>query len=145
MSTTEETRVPKGRASRRRSEHARLAVVRAADNLLAELGFAAVTIEGIATRAGVAKQTIYRWWPSKVDVLLDSLLDDAYSQLIVPGTGPAVEGARRYLHGLARFLGPQRENERSLLQRGIAAGELAPGLDVDAVLDALKCLSREGL
>src|SRR5580658_4901747 len=47
-----------------RSEAAREAVLEAADDLLAEIGFAAVTMEGIAARAGVGKQTIYRWWPS---------------------------------------------------------------------------------
>ena len=42
-----------------------------------ERGFAGLTIEGIANRAGVAKQTIYRWWRSKVEILLDTLADDA--------------------------------------------------------------------
>ena len=68
---------PKGRAPHRRNEQARVAVLHAADDLLAERGFAGVTIEGIATRAGVAKQTIYRWWPSKVEVLLDTLIEDS--------------------------------------------------------------------
>ncbi|MBV8136245.1 MAG: helix-turn-helix transcriptional regulator, partial [Deltaproteobacteria bacterium] len=59
-------RAPKGRAEHHgnrysRSEEARQAVLEAADNLLVEVGFAAVTIEGIAARAGVGKQTIYRW------------------------------------------------------------------------------------
>ena len=94
----------KGRAPQRRSEQARLAVLHAADDLLAERGFAGMTIEGIAARAGVAKQTIYRWWPSKVDVLLDTLIDDSRESLAVPDTGSAIEDARRYLRALARFL-----------------------------------------
>jgi AcrR family transcriptional regulator len=104
LATTDGTRAPKGRAPRRRDENARVAVLHAADDLLVERGFGGVTIEGIATRAGVAKQTIYRWWPSKVDILLDTLVDDASSQLPVPDTGPAVEGARQYLGALARFV-----------------------------------------
>ena len=104
MAATDRTGVPKGRAPHRRDEHARLAVLHAADDLLVERGFGGVTIEGIAARAGVAKQTIYRWWPSKVDILLDTLIDDASSQLAVPDTGSAVESTRRYLRSLARFL-----------------------------------------
>jgi AcrR family transcriptional regulator len=161
-------RAPKGRAPHRRDEGARLAVLHAADDLLAERGFGGVTVEGIAARAGVAKQTIYRWWPSKADILLDTLIDDASHQLSPPGKGPVVDGARRYLRTFARFLtvepagqvllaligeaqhdpavaaifrqrylDPQRQRERELLERGIVAGELPAGLDVDAALDAL--------
>jgi AcrR family transcriptional regulator len=79
-------------------------VLHAADDLLVERGFGGVTVEGIAARAGVAKQTIYRWWPSKVDILLDTLIDDASHQLAVPGKGSALERSRRYLLSLARFL-----------------------------------------
>jgi AcrR family transcriptional regulator len=99
-----ETRAVKGRAPHRRDENARLAVLHSADDLLVERGFNGVTIEGIAARAGVAKQTIYRWWPSKVDILLDTLIEDAAGQLAIPETGPAIEAVRRYLRALARFL-----------------------------------------
>jgi AcrR family transcriptional regulator len=54
-----------------------MAVLEAADDLLAERGFAGVSIEGIAARAQVAKQTIYRWWTSKTDILFDALAEDA--------------------------------------------------------------------
>lgn len=103
-SPTAEPRAPKGRAPHRRDENARLAVLHAADDLLAERGFGGVTVEGIAARAGVAKQTIYRWWPSKVDILLDTLTDDASRQLAISETGSAIEITRRYLRSLARFL-----------------------------------------
>ncbi|MEU0041942.1 MULTISPECIES: TetR/AcrR family transcriptional regulator [Streptomyces] len=77
-----------------RSESVRLAVLNAADDLLVERGFAALTIEGIAQRAGVAKQTIYRWWKSKVDILLDTLTDDARDALQWhPAEGDSAEEA----------------------------------------------------
>ncbi len=97
-------RTAKGRAPHRRDETARDAVLHAADDLLVERGFTGVTIEGIAARAGVAKQTIYRWWPSKVEILLDTLIDDASDALAVPSTGPPAAAVRRYLRRLARFL-----------------------------------------
>ncbi|MER5962625.1 TetR/AcrR family transcriptional regulator [Streptomyces sp. NPDC002057] len=59
----------------RRSERSRRAIFDAALALVTETGYARTTIEGIAARAGVGKQTIYRWWPSKAAVLLDAFLD----------------------------------------------------------------------
>ena len=167
MTESLRTRTPKGRAPHRRDENARLAILQAADDLLVERGFGGVTIEGIAARARVAKQTIYRWWPSKVDILLDTLIEDAGRQLTISDTGPVVEAARRYLRSLARFLkdppgkvllaligeaqhdpqmahlfharylDPRRARERAMLMRGVESGELRSEIDVDAVLDAL--------
>ena len=60
--------------SARRSEKSRRAILTAALDLVEESGYAKLSIEGIAARAGAGKQTIYRWWPSKGAVLLDALL-----------------------------------------------------------------------
>jgi len=87
-----------------RSEQARQAVLEAADDLLAERGFAGVTIEGIAARAGVAKQTIYRWWPSKVDILLEAFAEDMTEHLFPPDEGDVGADLRAHLHRLAIFL-----------------------------------------
>ncbi|MDQ0984156.1 TetR/AcrR family transcriptional regulator [Streptomyces sp. V2I9] len=61
--------------SSRRSDRSRRAIHDAALALVAEVGYRRTTIEGIAARAGVGKQTIYRWWPSKAAVLMDAFLD----------------------------------------------------------------------
>jgi AcrR family transcriptional regulator len=87
-----------------RSEQARQAVLEAADDLLVERGFAGVTIEGIAARAGVAKQTIYRWWPSKVDILLDAFIDDMAQHLTPPDLGDLGLDLHTHLSNLADFL-----------------------------------------
>ncbi len=87
-----------------RSEEARQAVLEAADDLLAERGFAGVTIEGIAARAGVAKQTIYRWWPSKVDVLLEAFTEDMAQHLTPDDHGDLGTDLRTHLARLAEFL-----------------------------------------
>ncbi|GAA1102702.1 MULTISPECIES: TetR/AcrR family transcriptional regulator [Streptomyces violaceusniger group] len=87
-----------------RSEQARLAVLNAADDLLVEKGFAGVTMEGIATRAGVAKQTIYRWWSTKTDVLMDAFLQDVAEDLTVRDGGDLARDLRTYLRELAWFL-----------------------------------------
>ncbi|MFI9046197.1 TetR/AcrR family transcriptional regulator [Streptomyces sp. NPDC053427] len=73
----------------RRSERSRHAIFDAALALVGEVGYDKLTIEGIASRAGVGKQTIYRWWPSKAAVLLDAFTDSVgedYEQGL-PDTG----------------------------------------------------------
>src|SRR3954467_3442146 len=88
-----------------RSELARQAVLEAADDLLVAKGFAGVTMEGIAARAGVAKQTVYRWWPSKTDVLVDAFLQDLAEEATPPDHGDLALDLRAHLRQLARFLG----------------------------------------
>jgi AcrR family transcriptional regulator len=87
-----------------RSEEARMAVLEAADDLLAERGFAGVTIEGIAARAGVAKQTIYRWWNSKADILFEALAVDAAEHFTPADHGDLGTDLRDHLSQLAAFL-----------------------------------------
>ncbi|MCV7445628.1 TetR/AcrR family transcriptional regulator [Mycobacterium paraense] len=62
---------------RRRSERSRTAIVTATRELLLERGFDGLTIEAVAARAGVGKQTIYRWWPSRPALVADVMLEDA--------------------------------------------------------------------
>lgn len=71
----------------RRSEQSRQAIVSAAAELCVEVGYAATTIEAIAARAGVGKQTIYRWWPSKAAVLLEHMTRIREEQIGFPDTG----------------------------------------------------------
>ncbi|OBF91805.1 TetR family transcriptional regulator [Mycobacterium sp. 852002-51163_SCH5372311] len=68
-----------GQASppRRRSEKSRRAIVNATRELLLERGFDGLSIEAVAARAGVGKQTIYRWWPSRPALVADVMLEDA--------------------------------------------------------------------
>lgn len=71
----------------RRSEQSRQAILTAAADLCVEVGFAATTIEAIAARAGVGKQTIYRWWPSKAAVLLEHMQRARRASAEFPDTG----------------------------------------------------------
>lgn len=50
------------------------ALHRAVKELLEEVGYRALTIEGVALKAGVAKTSIYRRWPSKAEMVFDLML-----------------------------------------------------------------------
>jgi AcrR family transcriptional regulator len=58
-----------------RSEAARRAILDATARLVAERGYDHLTMEGIAAAAGVGKQTIYRWWPSRGALVSECLLE----------------------------------------------------------------------
>jgi AcrR family transcriptional regulator len=61
---------------RPRSETSRTAILTAARTLVLSGGYTGVTIDEIASRAGVGKQTVYRWWPSKAAVVAEMVIED---------------------------------------------------------------------
>ena len=69
--STSDLDVPRGR---RRSASSHRAILAATQELLVERPYRELTIEAIAARAGVGKQTIYRWWPSKAALVLEAYL-----------------------------------------------------------------------
>jgi AcrR family transcriptional regulator len=85
------------RRGRRRSEESRQAILAATTELTSEVGYAGLTIEGIAARSGTGKQTIYRWWPSKADVLLDALAEKADLHIPLTDQGSYVADLRKFL------------------------------------------------
>jgi AcrR family transcriptional regulator len=72
---------------RPRSEQADRAIMAAALELLAERGIAGMSIEEVASRAGVGKATIYRRWSSKGALALDAFLAEFRQQQPLPDTG----------------------------------------------------------
>ena len=71
----------------RRSARAQTAILKATRELNGEIGYDKMSIEGIAAAAGVGKQTIYRWWPSKAALVLDMWSPEVQQQLTFPNTG----------------------------------------------------------
>jgi AcrR family transcriptional regulator len=112
-----------GRTGRRRSEGSRDAILRAATELVVEDGYAAVSVEKIAQRAGVGKQTIYRWWPSKGDVLMEALARKADVHIPLPDEGSWAADLRRML------------DDSFALGQEPQVGELLRALMVEAQLD----------
>jgi len=94
---TAQTDQDRARPGRKRSEEARRAILAAALELTAEVGYAGLTIDGIAARSGTGKQTIYRWWPSKDDVLLEAGAAKAALYVPVDDQGSFRDDLRAFL------------------------------------------------
>ena len=109
----------------RRSERARTAVLEATIELCREDGFANMTIEGIAERAGVSKKTIYRWWSSKGEVLLDALVDQAEAAAAFPDTGDVARDMLDQTMSVVGLLSPQETSPYASL---VAEGQRDPAL-----------------
>jgi AcrR family transcriptional regulator len=153
---------------RPRSEQADRAILAAAAELLAERGLAGMSIEEVASRAGVGKATIYRRWTSRGTLALDAFLAEFQSQLPLPDTGslhddllaalrnwirsvtrtsagPVLAGliAEAQLDpGLAiawreRVIERLRAQQKIMLDRAVARGEISAKTDYDVVLDLM--------
>jgi len=81
----------------RRNEAAEQAILHAAAELLAAGDGPLITVAAIAERAGVGKQTIYRWWPSKSAVLLDAMIHRAQQVAPTPDSGDLQTDLRLFL------------------------------------------------
>lgn len=72
--------------------------------LLAEHGYDRLAIESVASRAGVNKTTIYRWWPSKDALLAAALLNSTVLEFPIPDTGGLRGDLLAMASGIARLL-----------------------------------------
>jgi AcrR family transcriptional regulator len=81
-----------------------LAAMRAA---LVDAGYSSVSIEGLAAAAGVSKQTIYRWWPSKAAILGEALLSGALpgADVALPHTADLESDLRAWFSAMSAALG----------------------------------------
>jgi len=92
---------PAAAPGRPRSEQARRAVLDATRDLIHEGGYAAATIEAIAARAGVAKTTIYRWWPNRPTLVVDVVMEVAEKRVPRPVGRDALRALRTEMRGIA--------------------------------------------
>jgi AcrR family transcriptional regulator len=78
-------------------------------HILQNDGYAALNIEAIAARAGVSKQTIYRWWPSAAFIVLEALTADLPPQeTIAPDTGSLKGDLQELVRTTVRALAQRR-------------------------------------
>jgi AcrR family transcriptional regulator len=112
------------RPGRKRSEQSRLAILAAAFELVAEDGYGRLTIDGIAARAGTGKQTIYRWWPSKADVVLDAMAAKADLHVPIPDEGGYAADLRAFL--LASFALARHPQLQEIMRAMMAEAQIDP-------------------
>lgn len=149
-----------------RVERSRRVILEAVLAELGEVGYGAMTIEGVAARAGVGKSTIYRHWPGKLELVEDafrtvkaefavptqgSIRDrvvgilEQVADLVAESTYSAcmpalIEAAERdpRVHDFhCRFSAERRAVLVSVLRSAVESGELAAGTDPEILADAL--------
>src|SRR3954451_22458532 len=156
--------MPRGRT---RDTDAQRRILDATIELLGTQGNGQVRMDDIAAAAGVGKQTIYRWWPSKHAVVIDALLDRSTKDTPFTDSGDARRDLRRHMRGVVRvfasptgalirelvaesqvddriagefverFWQPRRDLSTAFLLRAIDRGEVRGDIDVEAALDAI--------
>ncbi|MGI5170557.1 TetR/AcrR family transcriptional regulator [Spirillospora sp. CA-253888] len=90
--------------ARRRSDDRTETIMKAALELAREVGYAKLSMEAVAARAGAGKDTLYRRWPSKGMLFLDSLLLLNRQALDYPDTGDILADLRRQIHAAVDLL-----------------------------------------
>jgi AcrR family transcriptional regulator len=155
---------PRGRP---RSEAAATAVLDAAYRLSAAEGLRGATMQAIAAESGVSKMTIYKWWESRLALLIDAYMRQATLMLPISETDPPVEAIRahalRYVLALqgdlgrvqmavmgecwaengnadlfvARYLSIRRALGASVIRRGQADGSIRADRPAEALYDQI--------
>ena len=86
---------------KRRDAQAHQAILGATVALMEEQGYKKLSIEAIAARAGVGKQTIYRWWKGKMDLVVEAYLrsttDRAHDTDLPANTGDVTQDLKLLL------------------------------------------------
>lgn len=105
MPRTRDVDPPDSRPGRPRSSKAELKILSATRELLAEGGVRDLTVEGVASRAGVAKTTIYRRWRSKHELALAVLIDMVEQVVAVPDLHDTRAELTAFVNGAITILG----------------------------------------
>ena len=155
------------RVGRPRSARADDAILDAAMDVFCEVGYDGLSVEGVAGRAGVAKSTIYRRYPTKLDLVMAAIERAKDGLIRTPDSGSLREDllglARGYLamlssHSIGRaipmmlvakarsdeladahaeFVWTRRAATHDMIRAGIERGELPTGTDPAMIADML--------
>ena len=154
-------------AGRPRSIKSQRAMLQATLELLGELGYEAMSIEAIASRAGVGKSTIYRRYKGKEELVADAI-ESIRQEVIIPDTGSLESDIDRLIKSAAqitlnatgkqavamiiasaassqsfaqiyweKYLQPRREAFAIVIERAKKRDEIKADLDADLLFDAM--------
>jgi len=152
---------------RPRSAQSHQAILQAALELLAEVGFAAMSMDAIAARAGVGKTTIYRRYASKEELVADAI-ESIREEIVIPDTGNLQSDIDTLIQNAAqitlnpigrqtvamiissassnpqfaqiywtKYLQPRRKAFAVVLERAKAREEIQADLDSDLIFDTM--------
>jgi AcrR family transcriptional regulator len=155
---------PRGRP---RSTQSHQAILQATLELLAEVGFEAMSIEAISARAGVGKTTIYRRYTSKEELIADAI-ESIREEIVLPDLGTLQGDIEAIIENAAqivltpigrqtvativssaasnpqfaqiywvKYLEPRRADFAIVLARAQARNEISPDVDSDLIFDLM--------
>ena len=103
MAVLTTTEIPRPSRGGRPRDPSRDGVIRAAIlRLLADVGYGALTMDAVASEAGVGKATIYRRWRTKQDLVVDTIADLNRAGAAPPDTGSVEADLREMMHQMVR-------------------------------------------
>lgn len=155
-----------------RSEQSRQAILSATIRLLDERDPGSVSVQGlsierIAREAGVSKTTIYRWWPNKAAVIIDTFLENHILATPVRDDLPAIDALRDHLIALGavysgregrlmaqliaesqydastldefkkHFWRPRRDAVNKLIERAVEEGSIRSDISADTIAERI--------
>ncbi|WNS44175.1 TetR/AcrR family transcriptional regulator [Paenibacillus sp. MMS20-IR301] len=150
--------------AKHKEARSRKAILEATMMILENQSYSSLTIEAVASQAGVGKSTIYRWWEHKARLVLDTFVMAVESEFVFERNLSVQENFKRQLEALARILGSKvgkstltivtendgiaqefyslflslkRKEAKQALQAAMEQGEVKRSVNMDVVLDLL--------
>jgi len=144
MVTDMQSRISAPRTGRPRSAAADAAILSATRALLVELGWSKLTLGDVATRAGVAKTTLYRRWAGKNELVVDAVAV-LFDELELPDRGSLAADIEGVVLQFAAIL--SRPEAKTALMAVVAESTRDEPLRErirTSIVDRQKCLVLEG-
>jgi AcrR family transcriptional regulator len=112
--------------ARRRNPATHQAILDATVRLLERDGYGSLTIEGVAAEAGVGKQTIYRWWRGKAELVVEAYIAESDALVPAPDTGNVTDDLEAILVSVFAMVADYRSGVAMANKGLMAEAQLDP-------------------